>query len=164
MRILPLWLPLLLLLTPAARAAATDINLRVTDATAGRTVFHQRLEPGGRFTLIYHHSVEKSPVEEVYEVAGDGAIFLVETTVRSSGYGLPECAPGQDCVVHDGQVTFPGLHLPVDPLIMRVSYLNDMWLIFQHEALNLRRVATGGNRILVQARPADESLAGSFRR
>ena len=113
----------------------------MTDDSAGRPVHRQRMTDGGRFALRYRHSVEKSPVEEIYEVAADGAIYLVETTVEASGYGLPECAPGQDCVTRDGRVTFRGLHRRIDHLVMRVSYLNDMWLIFDNVDLNLRRVA-----------------------
>ena len=153
MRIFPLMLTLCVLL--AASAAAAEVELQLNDTTAGRTVFHQRLAAGSRFTLIYRHSVEKSLVDEVYEIAADSSIYLVETTVRASGYGLPECAPGQNCIAHDDAVTFPGLHLKIDDLIMRVSYFNDMWLIFANTAVNLPEVAPRGHRIRVETRPAE---------
>jgi hypothetical protein len=82
---------------------------------------------------------------------------LVETTVNASGYGLPECAPGDDCIFHNGAVTFPGLHLRITDLIIRVSYFNDMWLKFEHTAVNLPEIAPGGHRIQVVARPAKQS-------
>jgi hypothetical protein len=156
MRIFPLGLLLVLLLSPTAGTLGADIDLRVTDDSVGRLVHHQRMTAGGRFALRYRHSVEKSPVEEIYQVAADGTIYLVETTVEASGYGLPECAPGQDCVTREGRVTFRGWHRRIEHLVMRVSYLNDMWLIFGNENLNLRQVAAGGSRIVVQAQPAGD--------
>lgn len=156
---LPLCLLLWTMLAPAEPTLGADIDLLVTDVSAGRPVLRQRLTDGGRFALRYRHSVEKCAVEEVYEVAADGTIFLVETTVGASGYGLPECAPGQDCVTRDGRVTFRGLHRRIDHLVMRVSYLNDMWLIFDTVDLNLRQVAAGGSRIVVQAQPASGRLS-----
>ena len=145
----------MLLLLNGARTFAGEIEVLVVDTTADNTLLRQRLENGNRFALRYRHSVEKSPVEEVYEVAADGTIYLVETTVSASGYGLPECSPGQNCITHDGQVTFPGLHQRIDYLVMRVSYLNDMWLIFGNMDLNLRQVAPGGNRIVIKTQPAE---------
>ena len=145
----------LLLAVPVGTAAAADVDLLLNDTSAGKTIFHQHLAAGSRFTLIYRHSVEKSLVDEIYEVAADGSIYLVETTVRASGYGLPECAPGENCISHDDAVTFPGLHLKIDDLIMRVSYLNDMWLKFEETAVNLPKIAPGGHRIQVKARPVD---------
>ena len=134
-----------------------EVDLRLIDTTDGCELFRQRLPAGSRFTLVYRHSVEKSLVDEVYEVAADGSIFLVETTVRASGYGLPECAPGENCIGHGDAVTFPGLHIQIDDLIMRVSYLDDMWLKFEHTAVNLPEIAPRGHRIRVAARPAEAS-------
>lgn len=132
---------------------AGHIEIMVVDTTASKTLLQQRIDTGGRFALHYRHSVEKTLVEEIYEVSDQAEIFLVETTVRSSGYGLPECAPGDDCITDGGRVTFRGLRYPVANLVMRVSYLNDMWLIFEKEKVNLKQRAAGGNRIVVRARP-----------
>ena len=155
MRILILMMVILMAAAPTAPVSAAGVDLQLVDTTAGRTIFRQPLPAGGRFTLIYRHSVEKSLVDEVYEVDAEGTIFLVETTVRASGYGLPECAPGQNCISHGAEVTFPGLHQRIDDLIMRVSYLNDMWLLFDKTSVNLPRIAPGGHRIRVQAWPAN---------
>jgi hypothetical protein len=155
MRILILMMAILMVFALVVPARAAGVDLQLVDTTASRTVFRQQLPAGGRFTLVYRHSVEKSLVDEVYEVDAEGKIFLVETTVRASGYGLPECAPGQNCISHGAAVTFPGLHQRIADLIMRVSYLNDMWLLFEKASVNLPQVAPGGHRIRVQARPAD---------
>ena len=151
---------LLLCAYPCHRASASEIEVRVVDDDAGVSVTRQVMQNQERFILHYTHSVEKTLVEEIYEVTGDGGIFLVETTVRSSGYGLPECAPGQDCDTVDGNVVFRGLRLKIDNLVMRVSYLRDMWLIFKDKAVNLRQAAPGGHRILIQARPVVQSRNG----
>lgn len=155
MRILVALLMASLLLLPADRMLAGEIDVLVVDTTSGKSLLRKRMTDSNRFALRYHHSVEKCPVEEIYEIAEDGTIFLVETTVGASGYGLPECAPGEDCFTHEGRVTFLGLHYRIENLVMRVSYLNDMWLIFSNEDLNLRQVAPGGSRIVVQAQAAE---------
>lgn len=148
---------------PCHRTSANELEVRVLDEDAGVQVARQVMQNQERFILHYIHSVEKTLVEEIYEVSADGDIFLVETTVGSSGYGLPECAPGQDCDTIDGHVVFQGLHLKIDNLIMRVSYLNDMCLIFKNMAVNLRQVAPSGHRILIQARPVVQNGNGYTR-
>ena len=64
--------------------------LVIEDSKVGRVLHRQRVRPGGRFTLSYVHSVSKTPVRGVFEVAPDGALVVRETSFGTPGPGLPE--------------------------------------------------------------------------
>lgn len=73
-------------------AAQPDRALVVEDADTGERLLTVPVTDGTTVTLAYTHSVERSPVEDVYTV--DGA-RLDNTRMRfqSYGWGLPASAP-----------------------------------------------------------------------
>lgn len=64
-----------------ARDFKKDIDLKIW-----------KVKQGEEFTVVYTHSVEKSPVTETYKVDGK-KIILLETTFKSFGAGLPATTP-----------------------------------------------------------------------
>lgn len=54
-----------------------------------KVVFVRLLRPGDRFSLMYRHSVELSPVWDRFRVDGERRIILEETVFSSSNTGLP---------------------------------------------------------------------------
>ena len=64
--------------------------LVVEDSKAGRVLHRQRVGPGERFTLSYLHSVSKTRVRGVFEVASGGTLIVRETSYGTPGPGLPE--------------------------------------------------------------------------
>ncbi|MFC7237233.1 DUF1850 domain-containing protein [Saliphagus sp. GCM10025317] len=75
-----------------AAASSLDSNpertLVIQDADSGETLLEQPVENGERVTLAYTHSVEKTPVEDVYVVDGD-QLRMTEMRFKSHGAGLP---------------------------------------------------------------------------
>lgn len=59
---------------------------------SGELVFATPAANGNRFTTRYIHSVEKTPVEDEYRIAG-GRICMWEGRVRSTNAGLPFAEP-----------------------------------------------------------------------
>lgn len=59
-----------------------------------------RVKKGDEFTIVYTHSVEKSPVTETYKIDGK-EIILLETTFKSFGAGLPATTPYKFEIVDD---------------------------------------------------------------
>lgn len=47
------------------------------------------VDEGDRFSLTYHHSVEKTLVKGIFQVSGVPSILAVETRMTSVGTGLP---------------------------------------------------------------------------
>jgi hypothetical protein len=85
---------LAVLVAAVAVAAATLIvdrsrlEVRVTRADGTRTVRIGPLRPGDRIELRYRHSVEQTPIAEVFRVERDG-LWFEEMRFVSQGAGLP---------------------------------------------------------------------------
>lgn len=134
------------------RVDAAEHRLELLDTGTGRVVHAACVAVDSHFTLRYIHSVEKTPVFETYRINGDGEIYLEETVVKSSGYGLPEAAATGHYRFENGWLRITGFNKKINPLVFRVSYLNDMLLIFEDHRVNLPEIATPGHRIEVRIR------------
>ena len=73
-------------------------TLVVADAETGETLLEAPVEDGDTVTLAYTHSVEKTPVEDVYVVDGT-TLRMTEMRFRSHGAGLPS----DESVERDGE-------------------------------------------------------------
>ena len=88
-----------------ARSTGADRTLVVADAGSGEQLLAVPVETGAEVTLAYTHSVEKTPVRDVY-VVDDGSLRMVRMEFDSYGAGLPAGA--------DVERTDDGLVAPVD--------------------------------------------------
>lgn len=70
------------------RGQANEKVLVVADADTGEPILVVPVENGTRVTLAYTHSVEKTPVRDVYVVDGN-ELEMVEMRFQSYGAGLP---------------------------------------------------------------------------
>nr|WP_266079430.1 DUF1850 domain-containing protein [Haladaptatus caseinilyticus] len=70
---------------------ASERILVVADADTGDPILVSPVENGTRVTLSYTHSVEKTPVHDVYTVNGD-ELVMTEMRFQSYGAGLPATA------------------------------------------------------------------------
>ena len=78
-----------------------------------------RLEDGDIFTVKYTHSVQLTPVWEVYEIR-DGGIFLIETVFQSFGAGLPSTSP-YDFEITDQGFRLYNIDMKITDLVYRVG-------------------------------------------
>ncbi|MDR7419414.1 MAG: DUF1850 domain-containing protein [Armatimonadota bacterium] len=62
--------------------------VRVADGRSGRTLWQHRVRAGASFELRYRHSVERTPIVEVFRAEPDG-MWFVEMRFVSQGAGLP---------------------------------------------------------------------------
>ncbi|AEH35815.1 DUF1850 domain-containing protein [Halopiger xanaduensis] len=88
-----------------AVATATDEKtLVVADADTGERLLEAPVDDGTEVTLAYTHSVEKTPVEDIYVV--DGTELRMDRMVfYSHGAGLPTNEPIEE--TEDGFVVYP---------------------------------------------------------
>lgn len=91
-----------------APAVPTGRTLVVADTETGETYLHTPVENGTTVTLAYTHSVEKTPVRDVYVVDGD-RLVATRMTFESYGWGLPSRA---NVSRQDGHFVYdpPGAH------------------------------------------------------
>jgi len=137
----------------ATQAAKGELCIELLDTNTGAVVHAVPVFPGDGFTLKYIHSVEKTPVFERYVINASGDIYLQETIIKSSGYGLPETQSTGNFRFENGWLRITDFNLKISPLVFRVSYLNDMLLIFDEHIVNLPDIAPHGNRIEVRIQP-----------
>lgn len=81
-------LAVLLLVGVAGATVPVDRVFVVGDADTGEPLLRVPVEEGDRVTLAYNHSVEKTPVRDVYAVRGT-ELDNVEMRFQSYGWGLP---------------------------------------------------------------------------
>lgn len=86
----------------AFASAQPDRVLVVEDAETGDRLLTVPVEDGSTVTLAYTHSVEKTPVEDVYTVDGT-RLDNTEMRFKSYGWGLPA---RENVTLEDGWFTF----------------------------------------------------------
>ena len=93
------------------------IKIIIEDMSTEEELFVQEVEYGERFEVNYIHSVERSPVSEVFEVRGDG-IYTMESHTESFGAGMPYA--GEDVELKDGTFTIKNINRKVHGGTLRI--------------------------------------------
>ncbi|WP_121744036.1 DUF1850 domain-containing protein [Natronorubrum halophilum] len=99
-------------------SGANDRTLVVTDADTGDRLLEVPVDEGDEVTLSYTHSVEKTPVQDIYAV--DGAELRADRMVfHSHGAGLPSDEPIErtdDGFVVEGDGSYEELVVSPSPI------------------------------------------------
>ncbi|WP_245608228.1 DUF1850 domain-containing protein [Salinicoccus luteus] len=80
-------------------------------------LYSTAVEEGERFSVTYIHSVERSPVTEVFEVR-DTAIYTMESHTESFGAGMPY--EGEEVEMKDGKFVIKNINRRVHGGTLRV--------------------------------------------
>lgn len=104
----------------------------------------------GRFTTVYVHSVEKTPVLEFFQVKGY-SILLEKTFFSSYGAGLPLEEKGFNhvddlFVVQDIEKTFSQIYF-------RVSMTPDQYLLVRERKILFHQILSPGQRLTIRGGP-----------
>jgi len=101
--------------------------LVMTNAYTGELYFKEPLEEDGIFSISYTHSVNKTNVEEFYQLDQDGTLYLFKALYRSFGAGVAtEIEPGQTLVYDNaGNMIIEGIHYPIQNLVYKVGTVSD---------------------------------------
>lgn len=79
---------IVLAVTAVAAATPAGSALVVEDASSGERLLTTPVEEGTPVVLTYMHSVEKTPVHDVY-VVRNGSLVMTRMEFQSYGWGLP---------------------------------------------------------------------------
>lgn len=93
------------------------LNIIIEDMNTGEELFSQRIEERERFEVSYIHSVERSPVNEIFEVRGD-EIYTMESHTESFGAGMPY--EGEDVELADGKFIIRNINRKVHGGTLRI--------------------------------------------
>ncbi|WP_286951514.1 MULTISPECIES: DUF1850 domain-containing protein [Aminobacterium] len=116
-----------------------------------REIVYQRvIDNGDRFTIRCIHSVEKTPVDETYEIV-EGYITLVETVYSDFGAGLPHCiSENQSFTREPGKFIITGYNLKIPQLEIRVGRFADHAFLFKKNIIKLEDWVEPGQPVSFQ--------------
>lgn len=137
----------LFLLTVIAVAVVLIVNaghdtLVLRDAETGYVYERFDCPNGTRFEIDFIHSVNRSPVIDVFE-ARDGTIYAVETRYYSFGAGMPTEADQPTwkfSYSEDGAIVVTGITYSYDSLNYIVGTVFDHYLTINGKRINLREL------------------------
>ena len=117
-------------------------TLVVRNAETGEVYARYDCPDGTRFEVDFTHSVNKSPVIDVFEAA-DGIIRVVEARYYTFGAGMPTEADQPTwkfSYADDGAIVVTGITYTYDSLNYIVGTVHDHYLTIHGERINLRKL------------------------
>jgi len=124
----------------------SGLVVTVADLGSGRVLWHRAVRPGDVIELHYLHSVERTPVVEVFRAASDG-LYLVEMRFVSQGAGLPTQG-----YVREGDHFVLRANRKIGELPLRVSAVAGHYLRVGDDRLDLVRLAGDGAAVSLTSR------------
>jgi len=116
--------------------------LTVSDAASGKIIWLDEIYDGEIFFVEYFHSVNRSPVADVYGVA-DGGLFFAGTRFYSFGAGMPE---ENIFFCGDGSV-FAECGAKMPHAAYASGYIAEQTLVFRGEKYSFGKFAAPGKII-----------------
>jgi len=127
------------------------VALEVRESPLGPLLYFAPVSVGARFEVRFVHSVERTPVREVFAVGPDLAIYLVETVYESFGAGLPTTADkGARFVLDGGRMRITGLRRRIGELRLAVSSVPGHALTIPGETVVLANLAEPGTALTLR--------------
>ena len=130
----------------------TGSYLRLENAECGRLLLRLPVQSEDTFTVSYIHSVNQSPVREIFELPG-GRIVLSALEFYTFGAGIPaEIEPGQ-ALVHlpCGAMRIEGLAREISqPLRYLIGYTSELTLHMGDYEIPFASLAEPGVVVLIR--------------
>ena len=126
----------------AATSGAAEEQVLVVEDDAGETLLSVPVEENTTVTLAYTHSVEKTPVRDVYAVR-DGGLVMTRTEFRSFGAGLPSTVDVERG--DDGSFVYHPSNRRTEELVVATSPIADHDLVVDGRRYDLVALAEGGS-------------------
>jgi hypothetical protein len=116
-------------------------QLVIVQEETGKVLYHTDARTGDTFTVSYRHSVNKSPVEDVFEIGYDHSILLKKTVFRAFGAGIP-CEPqeGESFRILDDRMELDNIDRKLDPYLLYVGTVANHEFFKGEERMELARI------------------------
>ncbi len=111
------------------------------DGDTNKVIAYYPVNEGDEFSVTFVHSVNKTPVTDVYEYR-DGSIYVIRTIYYSFGAGVQtELEEGQTLeYAEDGSMIISGFDKEMDSLSYIVGTVSDHILKIGNESVSLREL------------------------
>jgi hypothetical protein len=128
---------------------AGGMHLEVVRTANGQVLWEHPIQEGDCFTIDYRHSSDHTPVHDIFQIAGDGKIVLVEEDYQWYGAGL-EFNPAVADIAFAETGTRVRLHRAFPQLRLRVGEVANHVLTVDHERVPLLSIATGKESLCIR--------------
>lgn len=140
--IIPAAVCLLILSLIVAGAIPGGLELRITPVKGGTPLIVLPLQPGGRFTIHYYHSVENAPIWETHSLDKDGRIYIEEERYLKFGAGMGRMPGVGRMVYREPYEVIEDMHMPTGDFILRIGSPGvDHTIIWRGTRTNLSEMA-----------------------
>jgi len=135
--------------------------LLLKDSDTGNTIAVYPLNKGEQFSVTFVHSVNKTPVTDVYEIR-NGKIYVVRTIYYSFGAGVQTEIEENQTLEYgeDGSMIVSGFNRPIDNLSYIVGTVSDHILEINGKSINLRELC--GKNATVRFVPGRRFIIKSY--
>lgn len=110
----------LLIILPILTLFIPVHTLKLIEPKSGKVVKSFHIKNGEEFTVLFTHSVERTPVYETYYVKNDEEIYLKETIYFSFGAGLPATTKYEFSIEKEG-MKITNINEKIDHLVYRAG-------------------------------------------
>lgn len=126
-------------------------KLVLSNAETGEVYASYPLKKGDSFAVEFIHSVNKSPVRDIYRIR-DGAIWNEECIYYGFGAGVEtELGEGETLSYgDDGEMIISNIDKRMDDMILVVGTISDHTLYFGEETISLRELCGRSSKVLFQ--------------
>jgi hypothetical protein len=129
--------------------AQNPSQLCLTDPEDGKVYAAYPMEEGDSFAIEFIHSVNKSPVKDVYTIQ-DGAIWNERCIYYGFGAGVEEVLLEGETLSYgsNGEMIISGIHHRMDDMILVVGTISDHTLYLGEESISLRELCGRSSKVL----------------
>ena len=116
-------------------------ELVLKDLDSGKIYAAYSMKEGDAFSVMFVHSVNKSPVTEVYRIE-DGEIYLEECLYYAFGAGVATTLEGEQTLSYgeNGEMIISNIHMQMPNLIYVVGTVSDHVLEIENQKISLREL------------------------
>jgi hypothetical protein len=129
--------------------ASTIPVLSVRQVPDGRILFQSPIDEGSRFSLIYIHSIHRTPVEELFIINEKRQIVLDATIFESYGVGMPTSLEGNETFrMADGKMRIENIDRTLTTFDLRIGQvIADHKLRLGRQEIPLAKLSKPGSAV-----------------
>ncbi|MEG1682846.1 MAG: DUF1850 domain-containing protein [Oscillospiraceae bacterium] len=134
----------------SALLGGVNHHLVLTDADTGSVYARYPMGEGDRFSVEFIHSVNQSPVRDIYEVRDGTDLYVVETDYFAFGAGVQtELNPGETLTYgEDGSMRVTGIDIALPRLAYMVGTVSDHTLRIGGQTISLRALCGRNSNVV----------------
>lgn len=113
----------------------------IVEEKTGKILYYSDVKPGDTFTVTYTHSVNNSPVHDIFVIREDYSIMLKKTVFSSFGAGVPyEVEKGQNICFYKDTIEIDNINQPIKEYLLFVGTVADHIFTMHQASIPLKQL------------------------